>query len=162
MNLFARAPFVLALSCAIAVSIASCQSKKNGPEISCPSGDQLVGAPPPDGQEIACQKTVNGQPVKDGPMIVYRDSGMKMLEGNFKDGRQTGEWTMWYDNAQEKSVDHYVDGVQQGEHIGWYSNGQISAKGQFKDGQQDGVWKRWDPNGIRNWEETWKDGKRIS
>ena len=130
--------------------------------ISCPSGTQAMGALPPAGDEIWCQKMVDGQPVKDGPFTLYRSGGTLMLRGSYHDGKQEGEWTMWYDNGQKASIDHYKDGVQDGEHIGWYTNGKISAQGMYKDGKREGTWKRWDAQGFKNWEEVYKDDKRIS
>jgi MORN repeat variant len=128
----------------------------------CPEGTKAMGSPPPQGDETWCQKIVDGQPVKDGPFVLWRESGLRMMQGNYTDGKQDGEWTMWYDNGQKKSIDHYKSGVQEGEHIGWYTNGKIDAMGQYKNGKREGVWKRWDPQGFRNWEETYQDGKRIS
>ena len=72
-----------------------------------------------------------------------------MMRGQYHDGKQDGEWTLWYDNGQKASIDHYKDGVQDGEHTGWYTNGKISAMGQYKDGKRDGVWKRWDRAGLQ-------------
>ena len=128
----------------------------------CPAGSKLVGDLPPDGEEQACWKTVNGEQVKEGPMIIYRPNGLKMMEGNYKDGKQDGEWRMYYESGTKKSIDHYTDGLQTGDHVSWYEDGQIDSKGQYKDGHQDGVWKRWGPDGVKNWEETYKDGKKIS
>ena len=128
----------------------------------CPPGTKQVGAGPPNDSEIECVKTVNGQDVKEGPFVIYHDDGSKMLQGEYHDGKQTGEWTRWYDNGQKASVDHYKDGVQDGEHTGWYTDGKIAAIGMYRDGKRDGVWKRWDPQGFKNWEETYKDDKKIS
>jgi MORN repeat variant len=129
---------------------------------SCPPGTKAMGQPPPDGSETWCAKTVNGTEVKEGPFALYRDDNSKIVQGEYHDGKQSGEWTLWYDNGQKQSIDHYKDGVQDGEHVGWYTNGKIAAVGRYKDGKRDGVWKRWDPNGFRNWEETYKDDKKIS
>ena len=129
---------------------------------SCPPGTQAMGEPPPNGQERWCQKMVNGEPVKEGPFEIYRAEGTLMMKGEYHNGKQTGEWTMWYDSGQKASIDHYKDGVQDGQHIGWYSNGKISAMGQYRDGKREGVWKRWDAQGFRNWEETYKDDKQVS
>ncbi|HEY9158442.1 toxin-antitoxin system YwqK family antitoxin [Candidatus Binatus sp.] len=129
---------------------------------SCPPGTRPVGEAPPKGSETACVKTVGGQEVKEGPYVLYHDDGSKMIQGEYHDGKQTGEWTMWYDNGQKQSIDHYQDGVQEGEHVGWYTSGKISATGMYKNGKREGVWKRWDPNGFKNWEETYKDDKKIS
>jgi MORN repeat variant len=128
----------------------------------CPAGSKAMGSPPPDGDETWCAKVVDGKPVKNGPFVLWRDSGLKMMQGYYTDGKQNGEWTMWYDNGQKRSVDHYVNGVQQGEHTSWYANGHIDAIGQYRDGKKVGTWKRWDAQGFRNWTETYKDGQRVS
>src|SRR5512146_1652072 len=75
---------------------------------SCPDGAELKGAPPPDGTEIWCEKDVGGVPVKDGVFVVYNISGSRMIEGYYDDGKQSGEWTMWYANGQRSSLDHYT------------------------------------------------------
>src|SRR5437588_3677913 len=116
------------------VAIATgCQSNSNEipkpVNLTCPSGSQLKGELPPDGEEQACWKTVNGEEIKNGPMVIYRPNGLKMMEGNYTDGKQDGEWTLYYESGAKKSIDHYQDGVQQGEHLSWYENGQIDAKG---------------------------------
>jgi hypothetical protein len=152
---------------ALIVSVVGCHgsSGNEGPKpvsISCPSGSKLVGDPPPAGDEQACWETINGEQVKNGPIVIYRPGGLLMMEGSYKDGKQDSEWTMYYESGGKKSIDHYKDGVQIGDHVSWYEDGQIDAKGQYKDGEQDGVWKRWGPDGIKNWEETYKDGKKIS
>ena len=141
----------------LAAALAAC---KTAPP--CPPGTKQMGEGPPNGSETACVKTVNGHDVKEGPYILYRDDGSKMIQGEYHDGMQSGEWTMWYDNGQMASIDHYKDGVQDGEHTGWYTNGKIAAIGMYKDGKRDGVWKRWDPNGFKNWEEIYKDDKKVS
>jgi antitoxin component YwqK of YwqJK toxin-antitoxin module len=140
-----------------AATLAACKAAPT-----CPPGTKLVGEGPPNGSEIECVKTVNGQDVKEGPFVVYHDDGSKMIQGEYHDGKQNGEWTQWYDNGQMSAVDHYKDGVQDGEHTGWYTDGKIAAIGMYKNGKREGVWKRWDPQGFKNWEETYKDDKKIS
>jgi antitoxin component YwqK of YwqJK toxin-antitoxin module len=128
----------------------------------CPPGTKLMGEGPPEGSETWCAKIVNGKEVKEGPFTIYRPDESLMISGNYHDGKQNGEWTMWYDNGQKESIDHYKDGVQDGEHIGWYTNGKIAATGQYKNGKREGVWKRWDPQGFKNWEETYKNDSKVS
>jgi len=148
---------ILAIPAALAILLAGCSPTASGPATpskpTCPSGTQLMGEGPPEGSELWCAKTVNGEKVKEGPIMLYRPDGSLMMMGSYHDGKQDGEWTMWHDNGQKASVDHYKDGVQDGQHIGWYDNGKISAMGQYKDGKRDGKWKRWDPDGYKNWEE---------
>src|SRR5712675_1445476 len=104
------------------MSVACCKSSPKALP-SCPPGAVLMGAPPPKGEEVWCQKMVSGKPVKDGSFILYGVGGNKLLEGIYRDGKQDGEWTMWYENGQRAAVDHYRDGVQNGLHISWYASG---------------------------------------
>lgn len=142
--------------------LGACRSGGDSAPFACPDGTQKMGEAPPNGEELWCQKMVDGQPVKEGPFLLYRSEGPLMMKGEYHDGKQDGEWTLWYDNGQKKSIDHYKNGLEDGEHIGWYTNGKISAMGQYKDGKREGVWKRWDAQGFRNWEETYKDDKQVS
>jgi len=154
-----NAGFLISLT----LALGACNGAAGPAAFTCPAGTQAMGEPPPNGQERWCQKMVNGEAVKQGPFELYRgEGGALMMKGQYQDGKQDGEWTLWYDNGQKASIDHYKDGVQDGEHIGWYTNGKISAMGQYKDGKREGVWKRWDPQGFKNWEETYKDDKQVS
>ena len=102
---------------------------------SCPPGTTLMGQPPPDGQEIWCQKMVDGQPVKEGPFTLYFPNGSKMIEGQYHDGKQAGEWTTWYQNGQRSAIDQFHDGLQDGLHLSWYDNGQPAAQGTLRQRQ---------------------------
>ena len=122
---------------------------------SCPPGATLMGAPPPKGQEVWCQKIVNGKPVKDGRFILYADSGGKLIEGDYRNGLQQGEWTTWYENGPQSAIDHYRDGVQDGLHTSWYANGKKSIEGDYRAGKRVGVWTRWDPSGLNGRQERY-------
>jgi antitoxin component YwqK of YwqJK toxin-antitoxin module len=154
LSRFSLKPKIVAFM--LATTLAACKAAPL-----CPPGTKQLGQGPPNGSEISCVKPVDGQDVKEGPYLIYREDNSKMLQGEYHDGKQSGEWTMWYDNGQKASVDHYKDGVQDGQHVGWYTDGKIAAMGIYKDGKQDGVWKRWDPNGFKNWEEVYKDGTKV-
>lgn len=118
-----------------------------------------MGAAPPKGEEVWCQKIVKGRAIKDGIFIVWNDSGSKMIEGSYRDGAQEGEWTTWYDNGQKSAIDHYRHGRQDGLHISWYANGQKAIAGSYRAGKREGVWTRWDPSGILPKEETYQNDR---
>ncbi|HZO83206.1 MAG TPA: hypothetical protein VFB33_16040 [Candidatus Binataceae bacterium] len=164
-----RAPTRLAGAAAmllvLALVSAGCKAAKQqvaATPKSCPDGAELKGAPPPEGTEIWCEKEVGGVPVKDGVFVTYNLNGDRMLEGYYHDGKQTGEWTMWYNNGQRASVDHYKDGVQDGEHISWYANGAKAIEGNYRGGKREGVWHRWDANGLRMWTDVYQDDLKVS
>jgi hypothetical protein len=128
-------------------------------QVSCPPGARLMGAPPPKGSEVWCEKNIAGNSVKDGPFIVYAPSGGKMIEGTYRDGAQEGEWTLWYENGARASSDHYVKGLQSGLHTSWYANGQKAIEGEYRGGKRDGAWLQWDPSGLNNRKMVYRDGK---
>src|SRR5271157_3872362 len=92
----ATSTIILSLIAVALVAVASgCKNSSEIPKpvnLTCPPGSKLVGELPPDGEEQACWKTVNGEQVKDGPMVIYRSNGLKMMEGTYKDGKQDREW----------------------------------------------------------------------
>jgi hypothetical protein len=141
-----------------AVLVAACKSVAP-----CPDGAKLMGAAPPEGQEVWCEKLdSSGHPVKHGLFTLYWPSGNKMLEGYYRDGKQDGIWTRFYANGQRSALDQYHDGVLEGRHVGWYPNGQQSEQGQYRDGKKEGRWHKWDEAGLKNWDEEYRADKRVS
>ena len=143
-----------------AVLMAGCRVRDRVTTPPCPAGDTLIGAPPPRGSELYCQKTVAGKVVKDGPFVFYTDGGGKLIEGNYRDGMQEGLWTTWYENGQRSAIDHFHSGLQDGLHTSWYANGQKALEGNYRAGKREGVWTRWDPNGLTSRQQTWR-GDRV-
>ncbi|HVN90793.1 MAG TPA: hypothetical protein VMT61_13340 [Candidatus Binataceae bacterium] len=124
----------------------------------CPAGATLMGESPPKGQEVWCQKIVEGKPVKEGRFIVYSESGGKLIEGDYHDGVQEGEWTTWYENGPKSAVDNYRNGLQDGLHTSWYANGKKSIEGNYRGGKRVGIWTRWDPSGLNPKQQDYGNG----
>ena len=151
--------FARVLAILIVISVFGCQRSQAPP--ACPAGTKLMGAAPPKGTELWCQKTIDGKSVKDGPFIVYATSGNKMIEGSYRDGVQEGEWTLWYENGARASLDHYQDGIRNGLHTSWYATGQKALEGDYRDGKREGVWTHWDPSGLRSQKTLYRNGQAI-
>jgi len=145
---------------ALAATVGGC-NRGSGPPLSCPAGATLMGAPPPKGEEVWCQKIVGGKPVKDGIFIAYGAGTDRMIQGYYRDGVQEGEWTTWYENGQRSAVDHYHNGAQDGLHTSWYFNGVKALEGNYRGGKREGVWTRWDPTGFTSKQEIYRDDRRI-
>ncbi|MBI3759792.1 MAG: toxin-antitoxin system YwqK family antitoxin [Deltaproteobacteria bacterium] len=156
-----RPAFLITLV-AVALAMAACHRDSSDVPLSCPPGANLMGAPPPKGQEVWCQKNVDGKPVKDGLFVAYGMGGYKMIQGYYRKGVQDGEWTTWYENGQRSAVDHYRDGLQNGLHTSWYANGVKALEGNYRAGKREGVWTRWDPTGFTNKQETYRDDLKIT
>ena len=72
-----------------------------------------------------------------GESVLYYESGQKMVEGTWKDGKLDGLLTEWYENGQK------------------------SGEGTLKDGKEDGLWTWWRENGQKHYAGTFKDGELI-
>ena len=70
-----------------------------------------------------------------GPVFSLYEGGEKKSEGNIKDGKGDGKWTLWYENGQKQSEKTYKDGKEDGLLTYWYENGKKSDEETFKDGE---------------------------
>ena len=88
--------------------------------------------------------------------------GKTEYEGSYKNGKQDGKWTYWWENGQKGAEETYKDGKLDGKWTGWYENGQKEREGTLKDGEIDGLSTQWYENGQKRGEATFKDGSLIS
>jgi antitoxin component YwqK of YwqJK toxin-antitoxin module len=71
-----------------------------------------------------------------GESVLYYESGQKMSEGTWKDGKEDGLWTWWHENGQKRSeVTYNKHGSPDGKATWYYENGQKMMEGTFKDGE---------------------------
>jgi hypothetical protein len=152
----------LATLALIVLAAAGCNRGAITGPLVCPPGATLMGAPPPKGEEVWCQKIVAGRPLKDGLFIAYGDDGKPTIQGAYRDGLQDGAWTLWYENGVRASLDHYRAGVHEGLHTSWYANGVKAIEGNYRGGKRDGVWTRWDPTGLTSKQETYSNDRKIN
>lgn len=145
----------------IVLTINGCRRSTDIGSLTCPPGATLMGAAPPKGEEVWCQKIVKAKPVKDGIFIAWGDGPDKLIQGTYRNGLQEGEWTTWYASGQRSAVDHFHDGEQNGMHTSWYINGVKALEGKYVMGRREGVWTRWDPTGFTSKQEVYKGGKRV-
>lgn len=121
----------------------------------------------------------------DGFYREYHPNGKPFVEGQFKKGRQEGEWKYYFDNGQVNRKTTYKDGKPNGNWEVYRADGTLAAKRGFSDGmrnsewfkyddtgkkplveehyvagEQDGVWKTWFPNGQQKLQASFKNGKR--
>ena len=81
-----------------------------------------------------------------GESVLYYESGQKMSEGTWKDGKEDGLWTWWHENGQKRSEVTYKDGERDGKYNYWHYNGQKENERTYKDGKQiEEIW--WDRDG---------------
>ncbi len=120
----------------------------------------------------------------DGFYREYYKNGQLFAEGQYRRGRQQGEWTYHHDNGQIDRKVTFDNGLPDGDVDVYRADGTLSAKRAFdkgkrsgewivyddtgkqmlseehyRDGQRDGVWKSWFPSGQLQREITFKAGK---
>ncbi|MDQ7948465.1 MAG: hypothetical protein REI78_00715 [Pedobacter sp.] len=61
-------------------------------------------------------------------------------QGTFVDGKENGEWTLYYPDGNVMNVQHYLSGKLHGEFISFDKYGKIVAKGNYVNGLKDGDW----------------------
>ncbi len=136
----------------------------------CPSGSKLMGSPPPEGTETYCQQLdsagkpmvdADGKPLKNGQFTLYYPNGAKMMEGDYKNGKQDGFWRQYYDSGQQSALNEYHDGVMNGLHVLWHPNAQKAEEGQYVNGKREGKWRHWDIYGLKNWSEEYKNDVKV-
>jgi antitoxin component YwqK of YwqJK toxin-antitoxin module len=83
----------------------------------------------------------------DGFYREFYPSGKPFLSGEYRRGRQHGEWTYWFENGQVNRKATYKNGQPDGAWEVFRADGTLSAKRGFKDGQRHGEWMAYDKTG---------------
>ena len=79
---------------------------------------------------------------------LYKSTGEKKLQGNYRKGLMNGKWTYYHENGQFHAQGRFIDGDGSNPHESsgipfngrsgrwafWYKNGQKFREGTFKDG----------------------------
>ncbi len=89
-------------------------------EAACPDGARLVGAVPPEGFEVWCERS---------------------------DGTRDGVHVRWHTNGREAFEGHYEDGVLEGEVTEWFPSGRRWRETVYDHGQRRS-WTRWTEDGA--------------
>ncbi len=80
--------------------------------------------------------------------VLFYENGQKKMEGAFKDGERTGQWSYWYADGKLWSQAVYKVGIENGLSSVWHNNGQKYYEGNLKMGERIGLWKFWDEEGA--------------
>lgn len=74
--------------------------------------------------------------VQQGHWTYYHINGTKWTDGDFKDGRKIGNWTVWFDDGRISQ--QYQ--AENGPFKSWYPSGQVESEGKLVQGKRDGKW----------------------
>jgi antitoxin component YwqK of YwqJK toxin-antitoxin module len=108
---------------------------------------------------------------KEGLAIIYDSLGNKFGEGNYKNGKQDGEWIYYQRNGELKGKGKFINGDgtdigksgvpkdgRDGLWIFYFENGKIKEEATYKNGKIDGFFKLYWINGTLSEESNYKDG----
>ena len=84
-----------------------------------------------------------------------------LYKGNYKNGKEEGVWTYYYDNGQLLIKSNYENGKKEGEWISYHENGQLSYKGNHKNGKREGEWVEFHDDGQLGNKGNYKNGVKI-
>ena len=87
--------------------------------------------------------TITGNIARD---VRYPGNG-RVEEGNYINGKKTGEWKGYWPSGKIRSQIEYQHGTPLGNYILFYENGQAEESGVWHYGRYKGAFKRYYPNG---------------
>jgi antitoxin component YwqK of YwqJK toxin-antitoxin module len=98
--------------------------------------------------------------VSDGFYHEFYPNGEKFVEGQYKNGRQDGQWTYYHENGKVQRTVNFSGGQPDGNWEIFNAEGVVVAKRGYKAGKRDGTWVVFDESGKQPLrEETYADGK---
>ena len=90
-------------------------------------------------------------------VFYYQSTGTKSYEYNFRNGKEDGLSTSWYENGQKKVERTYKGGERNGLQTWWYENGQKEVEVHYKDGDLVKLIGRWNEDGsVRKEPFSWE------
>lgn len=105
-----------------------------------------------------------GEPlVRDGngTYVGTLETGKTPVKGDYKNGRQDGEWTTYYpESGAVMHVVVYAGGSLEGPLSGFFASGAKESQGSFKNNQREGEWTWYHENGAVSTQIKFVNGKK--
>ncbi len=102
---------------------------------------------------------LGGKP--NGEMRGFHSNEIKMVEGYYKEGKRSGEWTWWFENGKIDGHEAWKDDKKNGLWVFYNKQSVKTYQGFYKNGRKEGKWKYYDAQGRIMYEETYKNGKQT-
>ena len=96
-----------------------------------------------------------------GHYLFTTDKGVKVREGNYENGLQTGEWRTYQIDGSPLIISNFKDGKMNGQYIQFHQNGNIHSRGEMVDDQKNGQWNWFYDNGQKQSQKTYEMGKIV-
>lgn len=146
----------------------------------CPNGGTLVGAPPPAGDRVWCEK----DGLQDGPATSFYPDGVRKSDGMYRAGELDGPWKQWFHDGKPRTAGAFTKGRETGTWTIWFAGGGVATErvhvdahtvriaefrpggtklrsGTLVDGQKHGRWIEFTDKGEAL-EQVWDAGRRVS
>ena len=91
------------------------------PVVMCPKGSSAKGADPPRARMLECLRGDE----RHGPWVAWYESGAKMFDFGFSDGKAHGRHRRWLDDGTLVLDEHFEHGAQAGVRRTWYPDGTL-------------------------------------
>jgi antitoxin component YwqK of YwqJK toxin-antitoxin module len=82
----------------------------------------------------------SGEEERHGPSREWYVSGQKKMQGQYRHGKEQGEFSWWFENGQRQLGGSFVDGARQGVWRWWHANGQVAVEGEYHQDKPVGKW----------------------
>ncbi len=99
---------------------------------------------------------------KHGIFIVYRDTGKKVIEGNYKNGHKNGIWKEYFENGEISNTTTFKNGKKTGITIDYYKGNVKELVGEYFKNKKVGIWKRYSIIGKLLKEFTYENGRLVA
>lgn len=100
----------------------------------CPPGTTRLGAPPPEGDRVWCEKLGRDAGIKHGWMTEYHANGNLRVAGEYRDGLRVGVWSRFYPDGTKRVQAEFRDGLQHGVLLSWNPDGSLAYEQHFEEG----------------------------
>lgn len=97
---------------------------------------------------------------REGVFVYYHRNGQKSSEGEYKAGKNVGEWTYWFKDGTKRSGGNFVKGDKEGEWQYFHKNGKLKSKGTWLKDEKDGLWSFFYENGEQQEGYNYSKGKK--
>jgi uncharacterized protein len=88
------------------------------------------------------------------------DPTQLFIDGQFENGKKTGQWVTFYEYGELAAREFYVNGLQEGPYLEYAPDGSIITEATYVKGQLDGSFKRL-MNTLPVETGTYKNGKKV-
>ena len=98
---------------------------------------------------------------REGKQQEFYENGNKKLESEFKNNKENGTWTVYFENGKVSTTFVYTDGLLNGAVVINDDKGRKIVEGNYKNGKEDGKWVFYDESGKVKKQENYSVGKKI-